>query len=146
MMEISTPFVSIRGILSTFGMKESKAYVINGIFMMVTFFLCRIVMWPYLFYWYSQIANITFIQASESIISLNFQLPYRIVCKLSTFYFFFVSLSKSHRRWFHCPDHAKSERWFCFCHKCIGFTWLCVAHWRWWYIVMQEKQWKQIAY
>lgn len=64
MMEISTPFVSIRSILSIFGMKDSKAYVINGIVMMVTFFLCRIVMWPYLYYWYSQIVNVTFWQAS----------------------------------------------------------------------------------
>lgn len=52
-MEFSTPFVSFRGILSRFGMKASKLYVVNGFMMLVTFFICRIVMFPYVIYLYA---------------------------------------------------------------------------------------------
>lgn len=57
LMELSTPFVSVRSVLSIFGLKQSKAYVINGIAMLVSFFFCRILMWPYVFWWYSGIIH-----------------------------------------------------------------------------------------
>lgn len=62
MMEFSTPFVSLRGILSTMRLKDSKAYVINGLAMLVTFFIFRVMMWPYVYYWYSGTVNMTVIQ------------------------------------------------------------------------------------
>ncbi|XP_055906157.1 uncharacterized protein LOC129941512 [Eupeodes corollae] len=63
MMEFSTPFVSLRSILSTLGMKNSRAYIANGLVMLGSFFLCRIVMWPYVFYKYSEVINSTFIDS-----------------------------------------------------------------------------------
>lgn len=56
-MEASTPFVSFRSILSTLGMKSHRAYLVNGILMMVTFFIFRILLLPYLFLWYAATIN-----------------------------------------------------------------------------------------
>ncbi|TDG42681.1 hypothetical protein AWZ03_010901 [Drosophila navojoa] len=53
MMEFSTPFVSLRSILSTMGLKDSRAYIVNGLLMLVTFFVCRVCMWPYVMWRYS---------------------------------------------------------------------------------------------
>lgn len=56
-MEVSTPFVSLRSILSKMKLKESRIYLINGLLMIATFFIFRIVMLPYIFYWYSEVVN-----------------------------------------------------------------------------------------
>lgn len=63
MMELSTPFVSFRGILSIMGLKESKVYVINGLVMLFTFFWCRVFLMPYVCYYYSQVVNLPFFEA-----------------------------------------------------------------------------------
>jgi Na+/glutamate symporter len=87
LMELSTPFVSFRGILSRlkvslhqfhwlqylacssgkvfhvvsmFQMKSSQLYVINGLVMLVTFFFCRVIMFPYVFYLYSRIVGLSY--------------------------------------------------------------------------------------
>lgn len=57
LMEFSTPFVSIRSILSTLHLKNSRLYVLNGLVMLATFFVCRVAMWPYLYWWYGQTVN-----------------------------------------------------------------------------------------
>lgn len=57
LMELSTPFVSIRGILSKLKMKASSLYVVNGLTMLFTFFLCRLAMFPYVMYMYSEFIN-----------------------------------------------------------------------------------------
>ena len=44
-MEASTPFVSLRSILSDLGMKKTLCYFVNGIVMVSVFFLCRIVIY-----------------------------------------------------------------------------------------------------
>lgn len=53
MMEFSTPFVSLRSILSTMRLKESRIYIANGLLMLATFFVCRVCMWPYVMWRYS---------------------------------------------------------------------------------------------
>uniref|UniRef100_A0A1B0A1X5 TLC domain-containing protein n=1 Tax=Glossina pallidipes TaxID=7398 RepID=A0A1B0A1X5_GLOPL len=53
MMEFSTPFVSLRSILSTLGLKETRIYIINGLIMLLSFFICRVLMWPYVMWRYS---------------------------------------------------------------------------------------------
>lgn len=63
MMELSTPFVSFRGILSIMGLKESKMYVINGLVMLFSFFWCRVFLMPYVCYYYSQVVNLPFFEA-----------------------------------------------------------------------------------
>ncbi|XP_016951837.1 ceramide synthase [Drosophila biarmipes] len=53
MMEFSTPFVSLRSILSTMRLKDSRVYIANGLLMLATFFVCRVCMWPYVMWRYS---------------------------------------------------------------------------------------------
>ncbi|XP_016942249.1 ceramide synthase [Drosophila suzukii] len=53
MMEFSTPFVSMRSILSTMRLKDSRVYIANGLLMLATFFVCRVCMWPYVMWRYS---------------------------------------------------------------------------------------------
>lgn len=67
-MELSTPFVSIRSILSTIGLKDSTAYVVNGLLMLATFFVCRVLMWPYVYYWYSGLVQMTVLQVSINVV------------------------------------------------------------------------------
>ncbi|KAJ8916652.1 hypothetical protein NQ315_000297 [Exocentrus adspersus] len=63
LMEASTPFVSLRGILSKMGMKESRLYVVNGLLMLVSFFVCRVAMFPYVIHMYAQAIGKDFISA-----------------------------------------------------------------------------------
>ncbi|XP_053679548.1 ceramide synthase [Anopheles nili] len=63
MMELSTPFVSFRSILSVMGLKQSKLYVVNGLVMLVSFFWCRVFLMPYVCYYYSQVVNKPFFEA-----------------------------------------------------------------------------------
>lgn len=63
LMELSTPFVSFRGILSKLKMKSTQLYVVNGLVMLITFFFCRVVMFPYVCYLYSQIVGMSFWEA-----------------------------------------------------------------------------------
>lgn len=63
MMELSTPFVSFRSILSVMGLKESKVYLVNGLVMLITFFWCRVFLMPYVCYYYSQVINLPFFEA-----------------------------------------------------------------------------------
>ncbi|KAM8718443.1 hypothetical protein ACLKA7_001624 [Drosophila subpalustris] len=53
MMEFSTPFVSLRSILSTMKLKDCRLYIVNGLAMLGTFFVCRVCMWPYVMWRYS---------------------------------------------------------------------------------------------
>ncbi|XP_055600749.1 ceramide synthase [Uranotaenia lowii] len=63
MMELSTPFVSFRGILSVMGLKDTKVYMVNGLVMLVTFFWCRVFLMPYVCYYYSQVVKLPFFEA-----------------------------------------------------------------------------------
>ncbi|XP_011177038.1 ceramide synthase [Zeugodacus cucurbitae] len=67
MMEFSTPFVSMRSILSTMRLKDSRAYIINGLLMLGSFFVFRVVMWPYVMYRYSVAINVGFWQAMATL-------------------------------------------------------------------------------
>lgn len=52
--EISTPFVNMRVILTKFGLKSSKLYILNGVLMTIVFALCRVMMFPYMYLTYLQ--------------------------------------------------------------------------------------------
>ncbi|CAH1997942.1 unnamed protein product [Acanthoscelides obtectus] len=67
LMEASTPFVSLRGILSKIGMKNHPVYVMNGLIMLVVFFICRIAMFPYTIYVYSRTIGTDFISAIQTL-------------------------------------------------------------------------------
>ncbi|CAH1110187.1 unnamed protein product [Psylliodes chrysocephalus] len=63
LMEASTPFVCLRGILSKVGLKNSPLYVANGLVMLTVFFICRIAMFPYVIFMYSLSIKVDFISA-----------------------------------------------------------------------------------
>lgn len=63
LMEFSTPFVSFRSVLSILNLKKSKLFFWNGLLMLITFTVFRILMLPGLLYYYSTIVNLSFIQA-----------------------------------------------------------------------------------
>lgn len=63
MMEVSTPFVSFRSILSILNLKKTKLFMINGLVMLITFTIFRILMLPALLYYYSTVVNLSFVRA-----------------------------------------------------------------------------------
>ncbi|KAG5673517.1 hypothetical protein PVAND_003559 [Polypedilum vanderplanki] len=90
MMELSTPFVSFRAILSMLQMKKSKLYVINGILMILTFLCFRIAMLPLLMYKYSSIVSLSMY---EAILRLPLMCQLSIIALfLPQFYWFFLMI------------------------------------------------------
>lgn len=63
LMEFSTPFVSFRSILSILKLKKTKLFFINGLLMLITFTIFRILMLPALLFHYSTVIKQTFVQA-----------------------------------------------------------------------------------
>ncbi|GLV36706.1 uncharacterized protein CBL_02459 [Carabus blaptoides fortunei] len=63
LMELSTPFVSLRGVLSRLGLKATRMYVLNGLLMVATFFFCRVMMFPYVCYLHSQVIGLPYLEA-----------------------------------------------------------------------------------
>ena len=84
MIEASTPFVSLRVILVHLKMKvisqssimlylysdllqDSLVYLVNGIMMLLSFFLCRVMLFPILYWWYSSVLGLSLISTIISI-------------------------------------------------------------------------------
>ncbi|CAH2052607.1 unnamed protein product, partial [Iphiclides podalirius] len=67
LMELSTPFVSFRGILSRMGLKSSRAYLLNGLAMLATFFVCRVLSLPYVCLMYSRVIGLPYFEAIRSL-------------------------------------------------------------------------------
>jgi len=67
LIEASTPFVSLRVILVHLNMKKSMVYVINGLMMLISFFLCRVMIFPVLYWWYSTVLDISLLSTIQSI-------------------------------------------------------------------------------
>lgn len=59
-VHVCSSLESILHTVAMFQMKSSQLYVINGLVMLVTFFLCRVVMFPYVFYLYSQLVGLSY--------------------------------------------------------------------------------------
>ncbi|XP_045133860.1 TLC domain-containing protein 3A-like isoform X2 [Portunus trituberculatus] len=51
-VELSGPFTNMRVVLSRLGLKTTRWYAINGILMIITFALCRVVIFPYMYFAY----------------------------------------------------------------------------------------------
>ena len=58
--EASTPFVSLRAVLSHLRLKRSLAYALNGLVMMAVFFACRIVVYPVFYAAYARQRGLDF--------------------------------------------------------------------------------------
>uniref|UniRef100_A0A8B9IT64 TLC domain containing 3A n=1 Tax=Amazona collaria TaxID=241587 RepID=A0A8B9IT64_9PSIT len=54
MAELSTPFVSLGKILMQLKMQDTLLHKVNGIFILVTFFLCRILLFPFMYAAYAR--------------------------------------------------------------------------------------------
>merc|ERR550532_2093068 len=67
LIEASTPFVSLRVILVHLKMKDSLVYVVNGLLMLVSFFFCRVMLFPYLYYWYACLIDVSLLSTLLSI-------------------------------------------------------------------------------
>jgi len=67
MIEASTPFVSLRVILVHLKMKDSLVYMVNGLMMLVSFFACRVMLFPILYWWYSSVVGLSLISTIISI-------------------------------------------------------------------------------
>ncbi|GBP71896.1 Protein FAM57B [Eumeta japonica] len=67
LMELSTPFVSMRGILSRLGMKATRAYLYNGLLMLATFFVCRVLSLPYVCLMYSRVIGKPYFEAIQTL-------------------------------------------------------------------------------
>ncbi|XP_075998850.1 TLC domain containing 3Ba [Genypterus blacodes] len=56
--EISTPSVSLGKVLIQYKKQQSLLHKVNGVLMLVSFFCCRVLLFPYLYYAYSRYASI----------------------------------------------------------------------------------------
>ena len=61
--EASTPFVSLRAILSHLNLKKSLVYILNGLVMVLVFFCCRILVYPWFYYSYGQLRNLGLVES-----------------------------------------------------------------------------------
>ncbi|XP_048468307.1 TLC domain-containing protein 3A-like [Rhincodon typus] len=52
--ELSTPFVSFAKILKRFRKQNTLLYKVNGVIVLATFFLCRILVFPYMYWAYGK--------------------------------------------------------------------------------------------
>ncbi|CRK89755.1 CLUMA_CG003439, isoform A [Clunio marinus] len=100
LMECSTPFVSFRAILSILKMKTSKVYFVNGIVMLITFLIFRILMLPTLLYYYSTVVNLSFMRA---IIKLPLGCQLSIIALFLPQFFWFHLMIKAALRMFKSP-------------------------------------------
>ncbi|XP_043911360.1 TLC domain-containing protein 3A isoform X2 [Protopterus annectens] len=73
MMEMSTPFLSLGKILIQFHLQNTLLYKANGILLLLTFFFCRIAVFPYMYWAYGS-------QHSIPIYRVPFNIP--VFCNL----------------------------------------------------------------
>jgi len=62
-MESSTPFVSMRAILYNLNLRQSWIYVLNGLLMVIVFFLCRIAVYPWFYCVHAKANDLTPMEA-----------------------------------------------------------------------------------
>lgn len=60
--ELSTPFVSLGRILIQFKQQHTLLYKVNGILTLTTFFACRILLFPYMYWSYGQLQELSLYQ------------------------------------------------------------------------------------
>uniref|UniRef100_A0A8D0B9P5 TLC domain containing 3B n=1 Tax=Salvator merianae TaxID=96440 RepID=A0A8D0B9P5_SALMN len=58
MAELSTPFVCLGKVLILYKQQHTLLHKVNGIIMLVTFFCCRILLFPYMYWVYGQYAGL----------------------------------------------------------------------------------------
>ncbi|XP_070572728.1 TLC domain-containing protein 3A-like isoform X2 [Ptychodera flava] len=66
-VEMATPFLHLRAILTLIGWKKSKLYLINGVLIIVTFFCCRLLVFPFIYYMYGRSKGLTLWEVPQNI-------------------------------------------------------------------------------
>ncbi|XP_062408065.1 TLC domain-containing protein 3A-like [Sardina pilchardus] len=101
--ELSTPFVSIGKVLIQLGLQDSTLHKINGLMVLLTFFLCRILLFPFMYWVYGRNYNIPFHQ-----VALHLPLHCNIgnLCILAPQVYWFILLCRKARRLYH-RQHKK---------------------------------------
>uniref|UniRef100_A0A672RUS7 Protein FAM57B-like n=1 Tax=Sinocyclocheilus grahami TaxID=75366 RepID=A0A672RUS7_SINGR len=65
--ELSTPSVCLGKILIQYKQQHTLLHKVNGALMLVTFFICRVLLFPYLYYAYGRYASIPFYMVPLSV-------------------------------------------------------------------------------
>ncbi|XP_077288128.1 ceramide synthase [Arctopsyche grandis] len=105
LMELSTPFVSLRSILSRLKMKSTQLYVVNGIAMLVTFFVCRILIMPYLCFVYSRTIGLPYWEAIQGLpTGCKISISILLFPQVYWFYLMMIGATKVF-----CPRNTKSN-------------------------------------
>ncbi|KAK8385316.1 hypothetical protein O3P69_012265 [Scylla paramamosain] len=66
-VELSGPFTNMRVVLSRLGLKASRWYTVNGILMIITFALCRVAIFPYMYFAYGAQYGLDIFQVMKKI-------------------------------------------------------------------------------
>ncbi|KAF7647775.1 hypothetical protein LDENG_00167080 [Lucifuga dentata] len=93
--EFSTPFISIGKILIQLGLDDSMIHRINGIVTLLSFFMCRILVFPFMYWMYGR-------QYGIPLHRVAFHLPLQcnvgnLVILAPQIYWFILLLRKAHR-------------------------------------------------
>lgn len=64
--ELSTPFLCLGKVLIQFDRQDSLLHKINGVLVIVTFFVCRVLLFPYMYYRYSSFAAVPLLSVLHS--------------------------------------------------------------------------------
>ncbi|KAJ8369257.1 hypothetical protein SKAU_G00092850 [Synaphobranchus kaupii] len=104
--EFSTPFVSFGKILIQLGLQDSWLHVTNGVMVLLSFFTCRITLFPYMYWAYGRHAGIPFH-------SVPFHLPLCCnlgnLCILAPQLYWFTLLCRKARRLYLRRARPKSK-------------------------------------
>ncbi|XP_061774792.1 TLC domain-containing protein 3A-like [Nerophis ophidion] len=65
--ELSTPFVCFGKILIQLGLDNTRLYRVNGVFTLLTFFMCRILIFPFMYWMYARQLGIPLLKAPFSL-------------------------------------------------------------------------------
>ncbi|KAB0366974.1 hypothetical protein FD755_020298 [Muntiacus reevesi] len=102
--ELSTPFVSLGRILIQLKQQHTLLYKVNGILTLTTFFLCRILLFPFMYWSYGQ-------QQGLSLLRVPFHIPFH--CNVANAFliapqiYWFSLLCKKAARLFDVPPAKK---------------------------------------
>jgi hypothetical protein len=96
LMEISTPFVNLRAILSMMNYKDTKIYLINGVLMILSFFVCRVFLLIFVVYLYGSLKGDYSVIQTYWNLPLNCQIPLAIMFGMQ-FYWFYLMVRKVYK-------------------------------------------------
>lgn len=66
-VELSGPFTNMRVVLSRLGLKTSRWYSVNGLLMITSFALCRVAVFPYMYFAYGTQYDLSILQVVRKI-------------------------------------------------------------------------------